>query len=50
MKRSIHAANIDAQLNINNLSDERYYERVYATHMATIATGRAIIGSLKFKY
>ncbi|MEP1598079.1 MAG: TonB-dependent receptor, partial [Hyphomonas sp.] len=42
--------NIDAQLNINNLSDERYYERVYTTHMATIATGRAIIGSLKFKY
>jgi len=42
--------NIDSQLNINNLSDERYYERVYTTHMATIATGRAIIGSLKFKY
>tara|TARA_R110000787_G_scaffold44164_2_gene108316 strand:- start:40624 stop:42825 length:2202 start_codon:yes stop_codon:yes gene_type:complete len=42
--------NIDFQLNANNLTDERYYDRVYATHMATIAPGRSIIGSLKFKY
>ena len=42
--------NIDFQLNANNLTDERYYDRVYTTHMATIAPGRSIIGSLKFKY
>ena len=42
--------NIDFQLNVNNLSDERYYERVYTTHMATIAPGRSIVGSLKFKF
>ena len=42
--------NIDFQLNVNNLTDERYYDRVYTTHMATIAPGRSIIGSLKFKY
>ena len=41
---------IDFQLNVNNLSDERYYERVYATHMATVAPGRSIVGSLKFKF
>ena len=38
------------QLNVQNLTDERYYERVYATHMATVAPGRSIIGSLRFKY
>ena len=42
--------NIDFQLNANNLTDERYYERVYTTHMATIAPGRSIVGSLKFKF
>lgn len=42
--------NWSLQLNLNNVFDERYYERVYTTHMATIAPGRSIIGSLKFKY
>ena len=42
--------NWSLQLNLNNVFDERYYDRVYTTHMATIAPGRSIIGSLKFKY
>jgi catecholate siderophore receptor len=41
---------ISLQLNVNNLFDERYFDRVYSTHMATVATGRTVIGSLKFKY
>ncbi|ACT60205.1 TonB-dependent receptor [Hirschia baltica] len=42
--------NIAFQLNMNNLFDERYFERVYSTHMATVAAGRTVIASLKFKY
>lgn len=42
--------NVSLQLNVNNLTDERYYERVYTTHMATVAPGRSVIGSLRFKY
>ena len=42
--------NIDFQLNVNNLTDKRYYERVYTTHMATVAAGRTVIGSLNFRY
>ena len=42
--------NIAFQLNVNNVFDERYFERVYATHMATVAAGRTVIGSLQFKY
>jgi catecholate siderophore receptor len=43
-------SNIALQLNVNNLTDERYYDRVYTTHMATIAPGRSVVGSLKFKF
>ena len=42
--------NWSLQLNVNNLTDERYYERIYSTHMATVAAGRSVIGSLKFRY
>ncbi len=41
---------VSLQLNVNNLTDERYYERIFTTHMATIAPGRSVIGSLRFKY
>ncbi|MEZ5938451.1 MAG: TonB-dependent siderophore receptor [Hyphomonadaceae bacterium] len=41
---------IALQLNIQNLTDERYYDRVYTTHMATIAPGRSIVGTLRFSY
>ncbi len=35
-------SNVNLQLNVQNLADERYYERVYTTHMATMAPGRSI--------
>ncbi|WOI52337.1 TonB-dependent siderophore receptor [Parvularcula sp. LCG005] len=38
------------QLNVQNLTDERYYERVYATHMATVAAGRSITGTLRLSF
>ncbi|WP_370335871.1 TonB-dependent receptor [Parvularcula marina] len=38
------------QLNVQNLTDERYYERVYTNHMATIAAGRSITGTLRFSF
>ncbi len=42
--------NIALQLNVQNLTDKRYYERVYTTHMATVAPGRSITGTLRFSF
>lgn len=42
--------NIDLQLNVNNLSDERYFTKAYASHYATEAEGRSAVLSLNFKY
>lgn len=41
---------ITFQVNVQNLSDERYYERVYTTHMATVAQGRSVTGTLRFNF
>ncbi|TCB47094.1 TonB-dependent siderophore receptor [Acinetobacter terrestris] len=42
--------NVDLQLNVNNLSDERYFTKAYGSHYATEAEGRNAILSLNFKY
>ncbi|MCX0338664.1 TonB-dependent receptor [Acinetobacter radioresistens] len=42
--------NIDLQLNLNNLSDKRYFTKAYASHYATEAEGRNAVLSLNFKY
>ena len=42
--------NIDLQLNVNNLSDERYFTKAYGSHYATEAEGRNAVLSLNFKY
>ncbi len=42
--------NIDLQLNVNNLSDERYFTKAYSSHYATEAEGRNAVLSLNFKY
>ncbi|WP_180044112.1 TonB-dependent siderophore receptor [Acinetobacter sp. YH16039] len=42
--------NVDLQLNVNNLSDERYFTKAYASHYATEAEGRSAVLSLNFKY
>ncbi|ENV45398.1 TonB-dependent receptor [Acinetobacter schindleri] len=42
--------NVDLQLNVNNLTDQRYFTKAYASHYATEAEGRNAVLSLNFKY
>jgi catecholate siderophore receptor len=42
--------NVDLQLNVNNLSDERYFTKAYASHYATEAEGRNAVLAVNFKY
>ena len=42
--------NVDLQLNLNNLSDKRYFTKAYASHYATEAEGRGAILAINFKY
>lgn len=41
--------NVDLQLNVNNLSDKRYFTKAYASHYATEAEGRNAVLSINFK-
>lgn len=42
--------NIDLQLNLNNLSDKRYFTKAFASHYATEAEGRNAVLAINFKY
>ncbi|WP_151726376.1 TonB-dependent receptor [Acinetobacter ursingii] len=42
--------NINLQLNVNNVSDTRYFTKAYASHYATEAEGRRAVIALNFKY
>ncbi|SDC14833.1 TonB-dependent receptor [Acinetobacter boissieri] len=42
--------NIDIQLNVNNVSNTRYFTKAYASHYATEAEGRNGVLTLNFKY
>ncbi len=42
--------NLDVQLNLNNLSDERYVTNPFTTHMAQIAAGRSALLTLNARY
>ncbi|ANF81016.1 ligand-gated channel protein [Acinetobacter sp. NCu2D-2] len=42
--------NVDLQLNVNNLTDTRYFTKAYSSHYATEAEGRSAVLSLNFKY
>ena len=42
--------NVDLQLNVNNLSDKRYFTKAYSSHYATEAEGRSAVLSVNFKY
>ena len=42
--------NVDLQLNVNNLTDKRYFTKAYTSHYATEAEGRSAVLSLNFKY
>ena len=41
---------VNLQLNVNNLSDKRYFTKAYTSHYATEAEGRSAVLSLNFKY
>ncbi len=41
---------VNLQLNINNLSDKRYFNKAYASHYATEAEGRSAVLAINFKY
>ncbi|WP_180104547.1 TonB-dependent siderophore receptor [Acinetobacter sp. YH12108] len=43
-------SNVDLQLNINNLSDTRYFSKAYSSHYATEAEGISGVLGLHFKY
>ena len=42
--------NVDVQLNVNNLSDKRYFNKAFASHYATEAEGRSAVLSANFKF
>lgn len=42
--------NLNLQLNLNNISDERYVTNPFTTHMAQIAAGRSALLTLNVKY
>lgn len=41
---------VDVQLNVQNLTDKRYFDQVFTTHMAHVAAGRTVLLSTNFHY
>lgn len=41
---------LDFQLNVQNLTDERYFDQVYSTHMAHVAPGRTALLSTNLHF
>lgn len=50
MAKYIVNSNIDLQLNVNNVTDKRYFTKAFAAHYATEADGRNAVLALNFKY
>ncbi|GAB7532665.1 TonB-dependent siderophore receptor PiuA [Pseudomonas sp. 3A(2025)] len=42
--------NLDLQLNVQNLTDETYYDKAYASHFATQAAGRTALLTTNFHF
>ena len=42
--------NFDVQLNVQNLTDKRYFDQVFTTHMAHVAAGRTVLLSTNFHF
>lgn len=42
--------NLDLQLNVQNLTDKRYFDQVYSSHMAHVAAGRTALLSTNFHF
>ena len=41
---------VDLQLNVQNLTDKRYFDQVYTNHMAHVAPGRTVLLSTNFHF
>jgi catecholate siderophore receptor len=41
---------LDLQLNIQNLTDKRYFDQVFTTHMAHVAPGRTVLLATNFHF
>lgn len=50
MAKYVVSKNLDLQLNLQNLTDERYYDQVYSTHLAHMAAGRTALMSTNFHF
>lgn len=42
--------NVDFQLNVQNLTDKRYYDKAYSAHFANEAAGRTVLLSTNFHF
>jgi catecholate siderophore receptor len=42
--------NVALRVNVQNLTNKKYYDRTYSTHFATLAPGRSAFATLSFKY
>jgi catecholate siderophore receptor len=42
--------NVDLQLNVQNLTDKRYFDQVYQTHYASVAAGRTALMNASFHF
>jgi catecholate siderophore receptor len=50
MAKFVLNKNVDFQLNVQNLTDERYFDQIYSTHMAHVAPGRTALLSTNFHF
>ncbi|MNN31753.1 putative TonB-dependent receptor BfrD precursor [compost metagenome] len=50
MAKYVLSKNVDLQLNVQNLTDERYFDQVYSTHMAHVAPGRTALLGVNFHF
>ena len=41
---------LDLRLNVQNLTDKRYYNQAYSSHYASIAPGRSAFATLSIRY
>ena len=42
--------NVELRVNVQNLTNKRYYDRTYSTHFVNIAPGRSAFATLSLKY
>jgi len=42
--------NVSVRVNVQNLTNKKYYDRTYSTHFATVAPGRSAFATLSLKY